>query len=63
MAEINTIHGMMEESKLERKVDVFEDDNELTHAIEYHFEGELVRRDVHVQLKKNVICESIATQI
>ena len=55
--------GLMDEALLEREVKVFEDDNELTQAIEYRLDGELVHRSVHVQLKRNVVCESIAAEL
>lgn len=57
---IDNPKGLMDESKLDKKIIVFEDDNELTHAIEYRLDGELVHRSVHVQLKRNVVAESIA---
>lgn len=53
---------MMDADTLERKLVVFEDENELTQAIEYYQGTELVHRSVHVQLKTNVACESIAAQ-
>ncbi len=54
MGMITTTKGMMEADDLERKDTVFEDDNELTQAIEYYLDGELVHRSVHVQLKRHV---------
>lgn len=57
---ITTTKGMMDESLLDRELIVVEDDNELTQVIEYRFDGELVHRSVHVQLKKNVVVDSIA---
>ena len=50
---INTIHGPMKAKDLTRKVIEFENDHELTYAIEYWLEGESkpVHRSVHVQLK------------
>lgn len=55
-------NGLMDEALLEREVKVFEDENELTHAIEYRLAGELVHRSVHVQLKKTVLCEPVAAE-
>jgi len=57
---ITTTKGMMDETLLEKKIVTFEDENELTQAIEYYDDGELVHRSVHVQLKQNVLCEPVA---
>lgn len=63
MALIETIHGQMDESLLEHKETVFEDDNELTKASEYWYKGELVHRSVHVHLKKGVVFGAEATNL
>ena len=47
-----TTKGEMDESLLEKKEGVVENDNEYTTWVEYWHEGELVHRSVHVQLKK-----------
>lgn len=52
MGIINTTKGEMDESLLERKDDVFEDDNERTVTTEYYHNGELVHRSAHVTLRK-----------
>jgi hypothetical protein len=52
MATIFTTKGDMEESLLEKKEGVLDNDNEYTTWVEYWHEGELVHRSVHVQLKK-----------
>ncbi len=54
---------MMDRSDLREVVDVKEDDNELTHALEYWLDDELVHRSVHVQLKRNVAAEGIAAMM
>ena len=54
MALVNTTHGEMDDSLLERKDGTFEDDNEITTWVEYWLDGELVHRSAHVQLKKAV---------
>lgn len=56
LKEIFTTKGIMPKSELNREVTCFEDDNELTYAIEYCLKStnELVKRSVHIQLKKNV---------
>lgn len=57
---ITTTKGMMDESLLEKKTGTIDNENELTNWIEYWDGDELVHRSVHVHLKKNVICESVA---
>jgi hypothetical protein len=52
MAEVNTTHGLMDDSLLEKKEGLFEDDNEYTTWTEYWLGSELVHRSVHVTLKK-----------
>lgn len=59
---ITTTKGMMDADILRKNIDVFEDENELTQAVEYYDGDELVHRSVHVQLKKNIVGESIAAQ-
>jgi hypothetical protein len=52
MAIVTTTYGDMDDSLLERKDGLFEDDNELTTWVEYWKDAELVHRSVHVTLKK-----------
>lgn len=55
MTEIFTTKGMVEESLLTKTEGSFEDDNESTSWTEWHDNsGELVRRDLHVRLKKSL---------
>lgn len=49
---VTTIHGPMPATALERRDVEFEDDNELTKAVEYWLGGECVHRSVHVHLKQ-----------
>lgn len=49
---VTTTKGEMDDSLLEKKEGVFEDDNELTTWTEYWDGAELVHRSVHVTLKK-----------
>ena len=49
---VTTTKGEMDDSLLEKKEGVFEDDNELTTWVEYWLEGELVHRSAHVTLKR-----------
>jgi hypothetical protein len=48
---VNTIHGEMDESLLEKKEGGFENDNEKTTWVEYWLDNELVHRSAHVTLK------------
>jgi len=48
---VNTTHGEMDDSLLEKKEGVVDNDIELTTWIEYWFNDELVHRSVHVTLK------------
>lgn len=57
---VSTIHGEMDESLLEKKEGVVENDNEHTTWIEYWLGGELVHRSAHVHLKRNVVADSLA---
>lgn len=51
MATVFTTKGDMDESLLEKKEGVVDNDNEYTTWVEYWHEGELVHRSVHVTLK------------
>lgn len=51
---VTTTKGEMDDSLLEKKEGVFEDDNELTTWVEYWLEGELVHRSAHVTLKRSL---------
>jgi hypothetical protein len=65
--QVRTLQGgktvMMDRSSLREKIIVKEDDNELTHALEYWLDDELVHRSAHVQLKRNVATEGIAAMM
>jgi len=63
MALVTTTKGDMEESLLEKKEGMVENDHEMTQWIEYWLEGELVHRSVHVVLKKNVLADGVAAMI
>lgn len=49
---IETKLGFLDESILEKKETRREDDNEIATAQEWYLNGELVKRDAQVQLKK-----------
>lgn len=63
MALITTTKGDMDESLLEKKEGLLDNDNERTSWVEYWLEGELVHRSVHVHLKKNVLADGVAAMI
>ena len=52
MALVTTTLGEMDESLLQKKEGVFEDDNEITTWVEYWKDSTLVHRSAHVTLKK-----------
>jgi hypothetical protein len=60
---IQTIHGMMDESLLEKREGTVDNENEFTTWVEYWLDGELVHRSAHVQLKKNVLADGIAAML
>ena len=53
-----TTKGEMDEALLVKTEGLVDNENEHTTWTEYHLDGELVRRDVHVTLKKSVFSES-----
>lgn len=52
---ITTTKGLMDESQLEKREGIVDNDNERTTWVEYWHEGELVHRSAHVQLKKTIV--------
>ncbi len=52
MALITTTKGEMDETLLEKKEGLVDNDHEYTTWVEYWHEGELVHRSVHVTLKQ-----------
>lgn len=50
--EITTTKGVMDESLLEKKEGLVDNENEHTTWVEYWHEGELVHRSAHVTLKR-----------
>lgn len=49
---VNTTKGEMDDSLLEKREGVVDDENEYTTWVEYWLDGELVHRSAHVTLKK-----------
>lgn len=61
MALVMTTKGEMDESLLEKRTGVDENDHERASWVEYWHEGELVHRSVHIVLKKyTLIGEAVA---
>ena len=52
---ITTTKGLMDESQLEKREGIVDNDTERTTWVEYWHEGELVHRSAHVQLKKAIV--------
>ena len=63
MAIVTTTKGDMDESLLECKEGVVDNENEHTTWVEYWHSGELVHRSVHVTLKKNVVADGVAAML
>lgn len=61
MAKINTIHGEMDESLLEKREGTTDNANESTTWVEYWFEGVLVHRSVDMVLKPVVADATVET--
>jgi len=57
---ITTTKGLMDETLLEKREGVIDNDNELSTWVEYWHEGELVHRSAHVQLKKTLVLSAEA---
>ena len=52
---INTTKGEMDESLLEKREGVVDNEHEYTTWVEYWHEGELVHRSAHVTLKQAAV--------
>jgi hypothetical protein len=64
MALVNTTKGEMDDSLLEKREGVDENDNERAEWVEYWFDGELVHRSVHMTLKKfSLTGEAVAASL
>ena len=57
---ITTTKGLMDESLLEKREGIVDNDNEYTTWVEYWHEGELVHRSAHVTLKQSLILSAEA---
>lgn len=63
MALVNTIHGEMDDSLLEKKEGSLDNENETTSWVEYWLNGELVHRSVNMELKRSVIGTPVAASL
>ena len=52
---VTTTKGEMDDSLLEKREGVVDNDNENTNWIEYWLNGELVHRSAHVRMKKPIV--------
>jgi hypothetical protein len=60
---VTTTHGEMDESLLEKRTGLVDNEDEYTTWTEYYLNGQLVHRSVHVTLKKNVSIEGVAASL
>lgn len=60
---VTTTKGDMDDSLLEKKTGVIDNEKEHTKWVEYWLEGELVHRSVHVHLKTNVLADGVAAKL
>ena len=51
---IDTLRGPIEDTRMEKREGVVDNDNEYTTWVEYWLEGELVHRSASVALKKGI---------
>ena len=55
---VTTTKGDMDESLLEKREGIVDNDNENTNWVEYWLDGELVHRSAHVRIKKPLVTTS-----
>ena len=60
---VTTTKGEMDDSLLEKKEGVVDDENEYTTWVEYWLDDEIVHRSVHVTLKKSPLMDLIAASM
>lgn len=60
---ITTTKGEIDNSLLEKREGVVDNEHEHTTWVEYWLDGELVHRSAHVDLKQNVIADGIAAML
>jgi hypothetical protein len=52
---VTTTQGEMDDSLLDKREGIVDNDNENTTWVEYYLNGELVHRSAHVSLKKPLV--------
>jgi hypothetical protein len=57
---VNTTHGEIDDSLLEKKTGVIDNENETTSWVEYWLDGELIHRSVDIKLKEGAISATVA---
>ena len=62
MAIVTTTKGDMDDSLLEKKEGIIDNDNETTQWVEYWLEGELVHRSVDMTLKRMTVTGEAVAQ-
>ena len=62
MAIVTTTKGDMDDSLLEKKEGIIDNDNETTSWVEYWLEGELVHRSVDMTLKRMTVTGEAVAQ-
>lgn len=62
MAIVTTTKGDMDDSLLEKKEGIIDNDNETTQWVEYWLEGELVHRSVNMTLKRMTVTGEAVAQ-
>ena len=55
---VTTTKGEMDDSLLEKREGIVDNDNENTNWVEYWLDGELVHRSAHVRIKKPLVTTS-----
>lgn len=60
---VTTTKGEMDDSLLEKREGLLDNDTETTSWVEYWLDGEMVHRSVHMALKRSVFADGITQQI
>jgi hypothetical protein len=63
MAIIQTTHGDLDEALLTRREGQDEDDNACATWVEYRLGEEIVRRDVHITMKRGLFSAAVAADL
>jgi len=59
MAFVTTTKGIMDDSLLEKKEGIVDNEDEYTTWVEYWLDGEMVHRSAHVTLKKALMLGAV----